>query len=151
MSEDCSGLFICMSKNLSWVWIWYLCKWSSEKYVWIALNTPTSAGNRATIPAAEFSPIFWNCRLSHLVSYLSYLFEEITSQRRKNSWWHESSAFCGNEIKVTVREQCLLQPYGVTREFHHRLDVNMTVVRVAFMMTCRVAWSGSHFGKKEGS
>ena len=125
-----------------------VCRRSSEKYVWIALNTATSAGNRTTIPAAEFSPFFWNCRLSHLVSYLSYMFEEITLQRRKNSWWHESSTFCGNEMKATLREQSLLQPYGVTREFHHSLDINMTFVRVAFMLTCLFAWSGSHIGKK---
>jgi len=125
-----------------------VCRRSWEKYVWIALNTASSAGNRTTIPTAGFSSSFWNCRLSHLVSYLSYVFQEITLQRRKNSWWHESSAFCGNEMKATLREQSLLQPYGVAREFHHILDVNMTFVRVAFMLTCLVAWSGSHLGKK---
>ena len=51
-------------------------------------------------------------------------------------------------MKVTLREQSLLQPYGEAREFHHNLDVNMTFLRVAFMLTCRIAWSGSHFGKK---
>ena len=50
-------------------------------------------------------------------------------------------------MEVTLREQSLLQPYGVVR--HHILDVNMTFVRVAFMLTCRVAWSGSHFEKKK--
>jgi hypothetical protein len=81
-----------------------VCRRSSEKWVWIALNTRTSAGNRAAIPAAAFSPFFWNCRLSHLVSYLSYMFEEIALEGRKNSWWHKSRAFCGNAMEVTLRE-----------------------------------------------